>query len=93
MSSSRGCQYSFHLLVTAELYESLPCFICRFGQSLMQQCCYRVGDAAVEQALVYEKLPKDIAERHVLLLDPMLGCGSSAVKAIEVLPPAWWDLS
>lgn len=44
----------------------------------------RVGDAAVEQALVYEKLPRDIAERHVLLLDPMLGCGSSAVKAIEV---------
>ena len=45
---------------------------------------YRVGDAAMEQALVYEKLPRDIAERHVLLLDPMLGCGSSAVKAIEV---------
>jgi uracil phosphoribosyltransferase len=42
-----------------------------------------VGDAAMEQALVYEKLPRDIAERHVLLLDPMLGCGSSAVKAIE----------
>jgi uridine kinase len=37
----------------------------------------------MEQALVYEKLPRDIAERHVLLLDPMLGCGSSAVKAIE----------
>lgn len=34
---------------------------------------------------MYEKLPRDIAERHVLLLDPMLGCGSSAVKAIEVL--------
>ena len=44
----------------------------------------RVGDAAMEQALVYEKLPRDIADRHVLLLDPMLGCGSSAVKAIEV---------
>lgn len=46
----------------------------------------RVGDAAVDQALVYEKLPQDIADRHVLLLDPMLGCGSSAVKAIEVRP-------
>jgi Uracil phosphoribosyltransferase len=49
----------------------------------------RVGDAAMEQALVYEKLPRDIAERHVLLLDPMLGCGSSAVKAIEVQQGAW----
>jgi uracil phosphoribosyltransferase len=47
-------------------------------------CVNRVGDAAMEQALVYEKLPRDIADRHVLLLDPMLGCGSSAVKAIEV---------
>lgn len=43
----------------------------------------RVGDAAVEQELVYEKLPSDIAERSVLLMDPMLGSGSSGVKAIE----------
>lgn len=26
--------------------------------------------------LVYEKLPNDISERHVLLLDPILGTGS-----------------
>lgn len=25
--------------------------------------------------LIYEKLPKDISERHVLLLDPVLGTG------------------
>lgn len=43
----------------------------------------RVGDAAVEQELVYEKLPSDIADRSVLLMDPMLGSGSSGVKAIE----------
>ena len=43
----------------------------------------RVGDAAVEQELVYEKMPSDIAERSVLLMDPMLGSGSSAAKAIE----------
>jgi uridine kinase len=72
--------------------------IIRSGESMenaLRACCkgikigkilvHRVGDAAMEQALVYEKLPRDIAERHVLLLDPMLGCGSSAVKAIEVL--------
>jgi Uracil phosphoribosyltransferase len=32
---------------------------------------------------VYEKLPADIAERHVLLMDPILGCGASAERAIE----------
>ena len=35
--------------------------------------------------LIYEKLPGDIARRHVLLLDPILGTGNSAVKAIELL--------
>ncbi|KAL7005183.1 hypothetical protein EMMF5_005292 [Cystobasidiomycetes sp. EMM_F5] len=30
-------------------------------------------------------MPDDIAERWVLLLDPMLATGGSAVKAIEVL--------
>lgn len=28
--------------------------------------------------LIYEKLPQDISERHVLLLDPILGTGLSA---------------
>lgn len=32
---------------------------------------------------MYEKVPSDIAERSVLLMDPMLGSGSSAAKAIE----------
>lgn len=27
--------------------------------------------------LIYEKLPQDISERHVLLLDPILGTGST----------------
>ncbi len=47
----------------------------------------RVGDAATKQELVYEKLPSDIAERSVLLMDPMLGSGSSGVKAIEASTP------
>jgi len=72
--------------------------IIRSGESMenaLRACCkgvkigkilvHRVGDAAVEQELVYEKLPSDIAERSVLLMDPMLGSGSSGVKAIEVL--------
>ncbi|CAF2035409.1 unnamed protein product, partial [Brassica napus] len=35
--------------------------------------------------LIYEKLPKDIASRHVFLLDPVLASGNSAVKAISLL--------
>ncbi|XP_061946908.1 LOW QUALITY PROTEIN: uridine kinase-like protein 5 [Populus nigra] len=35
--------------------------------------------------LIYEKLPADISSRHVLLLDPVLASGNSAVKAINLL--------
>jgi uracil phosphoribosyltransferase len=35
--------------------------------------------------LYYTKLPQDIHDRFVLLLDPMLATGGSANKAIEVL--------
>ena len=35
--------------------------------------------------LFYDKLPKDIAKRQVLLVDPMLATGGSAAMAIDVL--------
>lgn len=35
--------------------------------------------------LYYSALPKDIARQHVLLLDPMLATGGSALMAIQVL--------
>lgn len=35
--------------------------------------------------LYYAKLPEDIATRHVLLLEPMLATGGSALAAIKVL--------
>ncbi len=35
--------------------------------------------------LYYSALPKDIAQRHVLLLDPMLATGGTARAAIQVL--------
>ncbi|MGW2517703.1 uracil phosphoribosyltransferase [Streptomyces sp. NPDC001617] len=35
--------------------------------------------------LYYSALPADIARRHVLLLDPMLATGGTALAAIEVL--------
>ncbi|KAI3492913.1 hypothetical protein L1887_42408 [Cichorium endivia] len=49
----------------------------------------RLGDNGQQSLiivqLIYEKLPQDISERHVLLLDPILGTGNSAVEAIKLL--------
>lgn len=33
-------------------------------------------DDFIAGQLIYEKLPQDISDRHVLLLDPILGTGS-----------------
>ncbi|KAG0557709.1 hypothetical protein M758_11G146800 [Ceratodon purpureus] len=70
--------------------------IVRSGESMenaLRACCkgikigkiliHREGDDGKQ--LVYEKLPHDIAERHVLLMDPILGTGNSAVQAIDLL--------
>lgn len=35
--------------------------------------------------MFYSKLPKDISTRTVLLLDPMLATGGSAIRAIQEL--------
>ncbi|MBA0567484.1 hypothetical protein Golob_012218 [Gossypium lobatum] len=70
--------------------------IIRSGESMenaLRACCkgikigkiliHREGDNG--QQLIYEKLPQDISKRHVLLLDPILGTGNSAVQAISLL--------
>ncbi|KAL0407036.1 UNVERIFIED_CONTAM: Uridine kinase-like protein 4 [Sesamum latifolium] len=70
--------------------------IIRSGESMenaLRACCkgikigkiliHREGDNG--QQLIYEKLPTDISDRHVLLLDPILGTGNSAVQAISLL--------
>ncbi|GMJ10455.1 uridine/cytidine kinase 3, uridine kinase-like 3 [Hibiscus trionum] len=70
--------------------------VIRSGESMenaLRACCkgikigkiliHREGDNG--QQLIYEKLPQDISERHVLLLDPILGTGNSAVQAISLL--------
>lgn len=38
----------------------------------------------MDQEIVYEKLPADIAERYVLVMDPILGTGGSAARAVKV---------
>ncbi|KAL6050891.1 Uracil phosphoribosyltransferase, synthesizes UMP from uracil [Balamuthia mandrillaris] len=52
----------------------------RIGKILIQR-----NEDTAEPQLFYVKLPEDIAERWVLLLDPMLATGGSAIRAIEVL--------
>jgi hypothetical protein len=59
-----------------------------FRSRVVARALPRVGDKLVQQELIYEKLPADIAERHVLLLDPILATGNSAARAIQVPPRA-----
>ncbi|KAK7291559.1 hypothetical protein RIF29_06800 [Crotalaria pallida] len=69
--------------------------VIRSGESMenaLRACCkgikigkiltHREGDST---QLIYEKLPKDISARHVLLMDPVLCTGNSASQAIELL--------
>ncbi|CAJ0625692.1 5834_t:CDS:10 [Entrophospora sp. SA101] len=71
--------------------------IMRAGEAMEQglrECCrsVRIGKILIQRdeetakpQLYYAKLPPDISSRYVLLLDPMLATGGSALKAIEVL--------
>lgn len=71
--------------------------IIRSGESMEQglrDCCrsVKVGKILIQRdeetalpKIFYEKLPNDISERYVFLLDPMLATGGSAIIATEVL--------
>ena len=45
----------------------------------------RNGEEAEPSEVVYEKLPADISDRYVLLLDPILATGVSSMAAIDRL--------
>lgn len=71
--------------------------IMRAGESMEQglrDCCrsVRIGKILIQRdeetskpRLFYDKLPEDIKDRWVLLLDPMLATGGSALMAVDVL--------
>lgn len=71
--------------------------IARAGESMeagLRAVCpsIRIGKILIQRDKVtklpqlhYSSLPDDIAERHVLLLDPMLATGGTALAAIRVL--------
>ena len=52
----------------------------RIGKILIQR-----DEQTALPKLFYEKLPHDIKDRYVLLLDPMLATGGSAITAVKVL--------
>ncbi|KAL4063271.1 uracil phosphoribosyltransferase-domain-containing protein [Scleroderma yunnanense] len=56
------------------------CRSVRIGKILIQR-----DEETAQPKLFYSKFPEDIAQRYVLLLDPMLATGGSAIKAVEVL--------
>ena len=56
----------------------LPSATC--GKILIQR-----NESTAEPILFHSKLPADIKDKWILLLDPMLATGGSAVKAIDVL--------
>ncbi|KAE9402998.1 PRTase-like protein [Gymnopus androsaceus JB14] len=56
------------------------CRSVRIGKILIQR-----DEETTKPKLFYSKFPQDIAKRYVLLLDPMLATGGSAMKAVEVL--------
>ncbi|KAI0753597.1 uracil phosphoribosyltransferase-domain-containing protein [Irpex lacteus] len=56
------------------------CRSVRIGKILIQR-----DEETAQPKLFYSKFPPDIANRYVLLLDPMLATGGSAMKAVEVL--------
>ncbi|XP_052188630.1 uridine kinase-like protein 5 isoform X2 [Diospyros lotus] len=70
--------------------------IIRSGESMenaLRACCKGIkigkilihGEGNNGRQLIYEKLPADISSRQVLLLDPVLASGNSAIKAISLL--------
>ncbi len=65
---------------------------CMLGEVRTMMPSVAVGKILIQRdeetalpTLFYSKLPPDVAKRQVLLLDPMLATGGSAVKAIECL--------
>lgn len=56
----------------------------RIGKILIQRD-ETSEDKSPDSRYSYSKLPKDIASRRVLLLDPMCATGGSAIRAVEIL--------
>jgi len=79
--TSKLCGVS--IIRAGESMESALRAVCRdirIGKILIQR-----NEETGKPILYYAKLPQDISERYVLLLDPMLATGGSAIMAVQVL--------
>eukprot|EP00796_Vickermania_ingenoplastis_P007186 gene7186-5048_t len=56
----------------------------RIGKILVQRN-EKSDDKRPDERFNYSKMPKDVDERRVLLLDPMCATGGSAAKAVDIL--------
>lgn len=88
------------LSLSPSLLQSLGFFICTYSLAcfsifkvvfliLQVLNSYLFGLA---KQLIYEKLPNDISERHVLLLDPILGTGSSFLLFVYNFFYSTWSI-
>uniref|UniRef100_A0A7S4R9Q1 uracil phosphoribosyltransferase n=1 Tax=Alexandrium monilatum TaxID=311494 RepID=A0A7S4R9Q1_9DINO len=60
----------------------------KIGKILIQR-----DEATAQAKLFYSKLPPNIATQAILLLDPMLATGGSAIQAVKVLADSGVDLA
>ncbi|KAG6633336.1 hypothetical protein CIPAW_12G041900 [Carya illinoinensis] len=77
----KGCSFSKKLFGVS---------INRIGQAMenaLRACCAEVDIGFIfgTRPEVVGTLPEDISKRHILLLDPVLASGKSAIRAIELL--------
>ncbi|XUL90063.1 uracil phosphoribosyltransferase [Streptomyces galilaeus] len=89
---------AFHGLEFATKICAVP--VIRAGEAMEGELRYvhpgiRIGKILIQRDkqtklphLYYQHLPADIAERHVLLLEPMLATAGSAIAAVDVLRDA-----
>mmetsp|Transcript_24191 Transcript_24191/g.53662 ORF Transcript_24191/g.53662 Transcript_24191/m.53662 type:complete len:463 (+) Transcript_24191:83-1471(+) len=72
--------------------------VIRSGEAMenaLRACCsgIKIGKMLIKKEkqaeLVYEKLPHDIANRHVLLMDPILATGTKLLRVIQALINHW----
>jgi uracil phosphoribosyltransferase len=93
------CEQNFHGWCSPQSEMICAVSIVRSGDALVEvvrevEPGIRVGKILIQRnestpektaELFYTKLPKDIANMHVLLCDPMLATGGSALEAIKTL--------
>lgn len=60
------------------------CRAVRIGKILIQRNEHS-ADKVPDTRYSYSKMPNDIADRWVFLMDPMLATGGSAIKAVDIL--------